>query len=87
MKYPQGMCTLILAAFILLLFPLLLFAASPNTPHGHTEAIFIAQIVALILLGRLIGELMARIGQPVIMGQLIAGVILGPSVFGALAML
>ena len=30
------------------------------------------------------GELMQRIGQPAVMGQLIAGILLGPSVFGAL---
>ncbi|HEY4920768.1 MAG TPA: cation:proton antiporter, partial [Xanthobacteraceae bacterium] len=34
--------------------------------------------------GRLLGEVMARFGQPAIMGQLLAGVILGPSVLGAL---
>src|ERR1041385_3761526 len=32
----------------------------------------------------LLGELMLRIGQPTIVGQLLAGVILGPSVFGRL---
>jgi Kef-type K+ transport system membrane component KefB len=47
-------------------------------------ALFIAQIVLLLLVGRLLGEAMQRIGQPAVMGQLIAGVILGPSVFGAL---
>jgi Kef-type K+ transport system membrane component KefB/nucleotide-binding universal stress UspA family protein len=37
----------------------------------------------LILLGRLLGELMQRIGQPSVMGQLLAGLILGPSFLGA----
>jgi Kef-type K+ transport system membrane component KefB len=32
----------------------------------------------------LMGEAMQRIGQPAVMGQLIAGVLLGPSVFGAI---
>src|SRR5207249_4714613 len=31
------------------------------------------------------GEAMQRIGQPSVMGQLLAGVLLGPSIFGALA--
>jgi Kef-type K+ transport system membrane component KefB/nucleotide-binding universal stress UspA family protein len=48
------------------------------------EALFIAQIVLLLLVGRLAGELMQRIGQPAVMGQLIAGVVLGPSVFGVI---
>ena len=47
-------------------------------------AIFFGQIVALIVCGRLVGELMERIRQPAVMGQLIGGMLLGPSVFGAL---
>jgi len=50
---------------------------------GPSEALFIAQIVLLLLVSRLFGELMQRIGQPAVMGQLMAGVVLGPSVFGA----
>ncbi len=49
---------------------------------GPSEALFIAQIVVLLLLGRLLGEAMQRVGQPAVMGQLLAGVLLGPSVFG-----
>jgi Kef-type K+ transport system membrane component KefB len=51
---------------------------------GSPETLFIAQIVLLLLVGRLLGEAMQRIGQPAVMGQLIAGVALGPSVFGAI---
>jgi Kef-type K+ transport system membrane component KefB/nucleotide-binding universal stress UspA family protein len=51
---------------------------------GSPEALFIAQIVLLLLVSRLLGEAMQRIGQPAVMGQLIAGVALGPSVFGAI---
>jgi Kef-type K+ transport system membrane component KefB/nucleotide-binding universal stress UspA family protein len=49
-----------------------------------SEALFIAQIVVLLLFGRLLGEFMQRVGQPAVMGQLMAGILLGPSVFGAL---
>jgi Kef-type K+ transport system membrane component KefB len=52
--------------------------------EAQSEALFLAQIVLLLLVGRLIGEAMQRIGQPAVMGQLIAGILLGPSVFGAL---
>jgi hypothetical protein len=45
---------------------------------------FLAQIIALLVCGRLLGELMQRVGQPAVMGQLIAGILLGPSVLGAL---
>ena len=50
----------------------------------HTTAIFITELILLLFFGRLIGEAMTRIGQPAIFGQLLAGVLLGPSVFGAL---
>ena len=40
-----------------------------------------------VILGfcRMVGWLAARLGQPQVVGEMIAGVILGPSVFGALA--
>ncbi|MCW5734936.1 MAG: cation:proton antiporter [Enhydrobacter sp.] len=50
----------------------------------HTLAIFIAQLILLLLVGRVLGEGMSRLGQPALFGQLLAGVLLGPSVFGAL---
>jgi Kef-type K+ transport system membrane component KefB len=49
---------------------------------GSSEALFIAQILVLLCVGRLLGEAMQRIGHPAVMGQLIAGVALGPSVLG-----
>ncbi len=57
-------------------------AAVPGS--GSVEGTFIAEIVVLILVGRVLGEVMQRLGQPAITGQLIAGIILGPSVFGAI---
>ncbi len=59
-------------------------AAADAPPPGPSESVFLAEIVILILLGRLLGELMQRIGQPSVMGQLLAGVILGPSILGLL---
>ncbi len=56
--------------------------------HGaaaHSEALFLFQIVLLVVVGRLLGELMVRIGQPSIMGQIIGGILLGPSVLGYFA--
>ncbi|HVT51701.1 MAG TPA: cation:proton antiporter [Dongiaceae bacterium] len=49
-----------------------------------SEAAFVAEILVLVIAGRLLGEAMQRIGQPSVMGQLIAGILLGPSVFGLL---
>jgi Kef-type K+ transport system membrane component KefB/nucleotide-binding universal stress UspA family protein len=53
--------------------------------HEASVVVFIAQIVALLIAGRLLGELMQRIGQPPVMGQILAGVLLGPSVLGMFA--
>src|SRR3984957_11373009 len=52
--------------------------------HDASVALFLAQVVTLLVFGRLMGEIMQRVGQPAVMGQLIAGILLGPSVFGAL---
>lgn len=50
----------------------------------HTTAIFLIELSLLLFAGRLLGEALSRMGQPAIFGQLLAGVVLGPSVFGAL---
>jgi len=52
--------------------------------QAPSEALFLAQIVLLLVVGRLMGEAMQRIRQPAVMGQLIAGILLGPTVFGAI---
>jgi Kef-type K+ transport system membrane component KefB/nucleotide-binding universal stress UspA family protein len=53
--------------------------------HEASVVIFITQLVVMLVAGRLVGELMQRIGQPQVIGQIIAGVLLGPSVLGSLA--
>ena len=58
--------------------------ASEGGGKGASDAIFIAQLVVLMLLGRLLGEAISRLRQPSVMGQLIAGLLLGPSLFGLL---
>src|SRR5690348_15292882 len=51
---------------------------------GASAAVFLSQIVVLLIAGRLLGELLSRWGQPPVMGQLLAGIVLGPSVLGHL---
>jgi Kef-type K+ transport system membrane component KefB/nucleotide-binding universal stress UspA family protein len=74
--------------FCLVLGPLLLGSAAPalaaEAGSGHSEVVFLAQLLVLMLTGRLLGEAMQRIGQPSVMGQLLAGILLGPSVLGTL---
>ncbi len=56
--------------------------AADTGRQGPSEPVFIAQVLALMIVGRLLGEAMLRLGQPAVMGQLIAGLLLGPSLFG-----
>src|ERR1700733_948485 len=58
--------------------------AADNAGSGGSEAIFIAELGLLLVVGRLMGEVGQRIGQPPVMGQLIGGLLLGPSVFGVI---
>lgn len=51
---------------------------------AHILATFLGQLIILMLVGRALGEVMTRFGQPGIFGQLLAGVLLGPSLFGLL---
>jgi K+:H+ antiporter len=67
------------------LVPSVAWAAGAPGESGPSVAIFIAQLLVLMLVGRLLGEGMLRIGQPAVMGQLIAGLVLGPSMFGLIA--
>jgi Kef-type K+ transport system membrane component KefB/nucleotide-binding universal stress UspA family protein len=55
-----------------------------GAPSGgmSQEALLLAQVLLLVVGGRLLGELMYRIGQPSIIGQILAGVLLGPTLLG-----
>ncbi|MCK1421961.1 cation:proton antiporter [Bradyrhizobium sp. 182] len=57
-------------------------SAEGGKSAGPSEFLLVAQIVLLIAVGRGLGELMQRIGQPSVIGELLAGIILGPSLFG-----
>lgn len=47
--------------------------------------LFWLQLAALVATARALGGLLRRIGQPAVVGELAAGLVLGPSVFGQLA--
>jgi Kef-type K+ transport system membrane component KefB len=54
-------------------------------PSEHDFALFLFQLFVVLLTALGLGELFRRLGQPTIVGEILGGVILGPSVFGALA--
>jgi Kef-type K+ transport system membrane component KefB len=45
-------------------------------------AILLAQIITIILVARFFGWVFKKIGQPSVIGEIIAGIVLGPSLFG-----
>src|SRR5674476_336772 len=49
---------------------------------GHPLAILFAQIVTIILAARIFGWICKKIGQPSVIGEIIAGIVLGPSLIG-----
>jgi Kef-type K+ transport system membrane component KefB len=49
--------------------------------ESNVPTIFLAQVFLLIAVGRLLDELMQPIRQPALIGQLLAGIILGPERF------
>jgi Kef-type K+ transport system membrane component KefB/nucleotide-binding universal stress UspA family protein len=49
---------------------------------GAGEVVLIVEVVLLLFIGRGLGEIMQRYGQPAVIGNLLAGLILGPSLFG-----
>ncbi|WP_426420036.1 cation:proton antiporter [Bradyrhizobium genosp. A] len=57
-------------------------SAEGGKSAGPSEFLLVAQIVLLIAVGRGLGEIMQRIGQPSVIGELLAGILLGPSLFG-----
>jgi len=58
--------------------------AAEGSQAGASDVIFLVQLITLMLVGRLLGEVMNRIGQPSVMGMLLGGIVLGPSVLGVL---
>jgi Kef-type K+ transport system membrane component KefB/nucleotide-binding universal stress UspA family protein len=52
-------------------------------PLGHHELLLVlVQLAILLFASRVLGELMRRLNQPPVIGELLAGVVLGPSLFG-----
>ncbi|HUQ79522.1 MAG TPA: cation:proton antiporter [Gemmatimonadaceae bacterium] len=54
-------------------------ASNPNLP------LLLVQIIVILVVARVVGALMRRIGQPQVVGEMVAGIALGPSLFGAQA--
>jgi len=54
-------------------------------PTAQLSIYFFLQAAVIVLVCQVFGRLARRIGQPAVVGEMIAGVTLGPSIFGLLA--
>jgi Kef-type K+ transport system membrane component KefB len=62
------------------------WAASVTPPlGGHQLLVFLMAITTLLVLARCFGWLAQRMGMPALVGELVTGVVLGPSLLGHLA--
>jgi Kef-type K+ transport system membrane component KefB len=48
----------------------------------HPLAILLAQIVTIVFTARILGWVCKKIGQPTVIGEIVAGIVLGPSLVG-----
>ncbi|WP_294290561.1 cation:proton antiporter [uncultured Chryseobacterium sp.] len=58
------------------------FSESFKTNLHHPLALLLAQIVTIILVARIFGWICMKIRQPSVIGEMIAGIVLGPSLLG-----
>lgn len=58
-----------------------------QAPPGQVDVVLhvLATLAAVVFLGLILGRVCRRIGQPPVIGEVVAGIMLGPSLLGALA--
>jgi len=58
------------------------FVSSLTHNLTHPLAILLIQIATIIMVARIFGYVFKKIGQPAVIGEIIAGIVLGPSLLG-----
>ncbi|MHB8341669.1 MAG: cation:proton antiporter [Mycobacteriales bacterium] len=56
--------------------------AAPALSPDQTLAFILADIAVILVVARVLGNLAKRVGQPVVVGEIIAGVLIGPTLLG-----
>lgn len=57
--------------------------AATGAPAADVLLHVLLTLAAILVVGRVLGRLLARVGQPPVIGEIVAGIVLGPSVLGA----
>ncbi len=60
-----------------------IFADVVNNLH-HPVSVLFLQIISILIVSRLFGYIAQKVGQPSVIGEIFAGIFLGPSLFGML---
>jgi Kef-type K+ transport system membrane component KefB len=58
------------------------FSRNLSENLAHPLSLLLLQIVTIVLSAKLLGSLVSKIGQPMVIGEIIAGILLGPSLLG-----
>lgn len=61
------------------------FVATLGANLAHPLSRLFIQLIIVIAVCRVVGDLFARVGMPAVVGQMSAGILLGPSLFGSVA--
>ncbi len=59
--------------------------ATKQREFGETLAVFFLAVAVVMLVARLFGWLAVKIAQPRVMGEVVAGIVLGPTLLGLIA--
>lgn len=58
------------------------FITSMLVNLGEPAAMLLLQIISILIVSRIFGWLFGKIGQPTVIGEILAGIVLGPSLLG-----
>lgn len=61
------------------------FSASVSHHTSSTIGLLLLQILVILIAARTMGWLFGKLRQPAVIGEIVAGILLGPSLFGAVA--
>lgn len=61
------------------------WGSGDQASHASSTGLLIAQVGVIVLAARLVGRLFRSLGQPQVVGEMAAGIVLGPSLLGWIA--